>query len=57
MHENCTPEYTLATMLAGTYNLVVVPDLQGDTVADPKALPPMEMRLLGSMMLDRLLHR
>jgi hypothetical protein len=56
LHENCTPEYTLTAMLAGTNSLAVVPVLHGATEVSPKALLPMAVRLVGSMMLDRLLQ-
>ena len=56
MHEYCTAEYTLTAMLAGTYSVAVVPVLQGATEADPKALPPIAERLVGMLILVRLLQ-
>ena len=37
-------------MLAGTYSLAVVPDLQGATALVPKASRPITVRLLGMFM-------
>ena len=49
----CAPEYTLTAMLAGTYSAVAVPVLQGAIEADPKAPLPIEVRLMGRLMLSR----
>ena len=54
-HENCTPAYTLSARLAGTYR-VAVPVSQGAVDASPKAELPIAVRLLGRVMLDKLLH-
>ena len=55
LHSNCTAEYTLAAMLAGTYS-VLAAVLQGAISAVPKAFMPMLVRLLGRMMLVILLQ-
>ena len=57
LQEYCTPEYTVTFMLAGTYRVEVVPVLQGAVEASPNALVPIEVRLLGRLMLLRLVHR
>ena len=57
MHENCTPEYTLVAMLAGTFSLVVVPGLQGlISSIPPKASAPIKETLAGRVILVRLSH-
>jgi D-aminopeptidase len=56
LHENCTSEYTLSAMLAGTYSVAVVPVLHGATEADPKAPLPIEVRLTGRVMFVRLVQ-
>ena len=54
LHENCTAEYTLTAMLAGTYSVAVVPELQGATEVSPKAAIPRAVTLAGRVMLERL---
>jgi hypothetical protein len=56
LHENCTSEYTLTAILAGTYRLAVVPVLQGASEADPNANSPIAVTLVGMLMLDRLVQ-
>ena len=56
MHLNFTPEYTLVAMLAGTFSLVEVPELQGLIEAVPKASAPIKVTLVGRVTLVRLSH-
>ena len=56
LHEYFTAEYTLAFMFAGTYSVVVVPELQGAELVSPNAWLPIAMTLGGMMMLDKLVH-
>jgi D-aminopeptidase len=52
LHWDCAPEYTLNAMLAGTYIVAVVPMLQGAANSHPKAQKPIEVTLVGMVMVD-----
>ena len=52
----CTAEYTLTAMLAGTYSVALVPELQGAIVVFPNASPPIAIRLVGMLTLVRLVQ-
>lgn len=56
LQECCADEYTLASMLNGTYSFVMVPVLQGAIEAVPKAFSATAMTPAGMTMLDKLVH-
>ena len=56
LHAYFAAEYTLTAMLTGTFNLAVVPELQGARRPDPKARVPIFKRDVGSVMLDNLVQ-
>jgi hypothetical protein len=55
LQENCTSEYTLTAMLAGTCSMGMLVS-QGAVVADPKASSPITVTLVGTVMLVRTVH-